>query len=265
MHNLSCSMAELARDILCHSIVAVLRCLTAGVTAPLHTHTRCPLPPPCRVITVHNHPENLKLPATTRHLKYQLADIESADISPLLGPAFDFIEQAQARKEGGQHAGAALVASCCCGACCSSCAESTMPHARPVAVAVQLLVLVLCALLVHLAVCMPALTAAINQAPPGMVAPAPGAAWPPALTPTPTPAAAVLVHCGAGVSRSATIVMAYLMRAQRISAAKARQQVTALRSVVCINDGFWRTLCALEAPLDLAERCGVSRPLPAVS
>jgi hypothetical protein len=75
------------------------------------------------------------------------------------------------------------------------------------------------------------------------------------------PAAAVLVHCGAGVSRSATIAMAYLMRAQRASAAKARQQVSALRSVVCINDGFWRTLCALEAPLDLAERCG-ARCLP---
>jgi hypothetical protein len=114
---------------------------------------------------VHNHPENLKLPAAIRHQRHALADIETSDISPMLAPSYEFIEQAKARGE------------------------------------------------------------------------------------------AVLVHCGAGVSRSATLAMAYLMRAQRVSAAKARAQVTALRSVVCVNDGFWRTLCALEAPLDLADRC----------
>jgi hypothetical protein len=72
----------------------------------------------------------------------------------------------------------------------------------------------------------------------------------------------VLVHCGAGVSRSATLAMAYLMRAQRVSAAKARAQVAALRSCVCINDGFWRTLCALEAPLGLSDRWAAAARAP---
>ncbi|KXZ47911.1 hypothetical protein GPECTOR_32g524 [Gonium pectorale] len=65
---------------------------------------------------------------------------------------------------------------------------------------------------------------------------------------------AVLVHCGAGVSRSATLVVMYLMRHHAWSAARARAHVVSRRSAVCLNDGFWRTLCGLEAALGIAER-----------
>ena len=66
----------------------------------------------------------------------------------------------------------------------------------------------------------------------------------------------MLVHCGAGVSRSATLVMLYLMRVRRWSAAQAREYCVKRRSVVAPNDGFWRTLCALEASLGVAARWG---------
>ena len=64
------------------------------------------------------------------------------------------------------------------------------------------------------------------------------------------------MHCGAGVSRSATLCMMYLMRAHLWPACKARQHVVERRSLVSINDGFWRCLCALEAPLGLTLRLG---------
>ena len=48
-----------------------------------------------------------------------------------------------------------------------------------------------------------------------------------------------------------------MMRRERWSASKARDHVTQLRSLVCVNDGFWRSLCALEAPLGVTDRyCG---------
>ncbi|KAI3430229.1 hypothetical protein D9Q98_004826 [Chlorella vulgaris] len=68
---------------------------------------------------------------------------------------------------------------------------------------------------------------------------------------------AVLVHCGAGVSRSATLCIAYLMRKHRWSAQKALDYCKSRRSLVAPNDGFWRTLCALEAQLGIAERSDV--------
>ncbi|MEW5317279.1 MAG: hypothetical protein WDW38_008590 [Sanguina aurantia] len=64
----------------------------------------------------------------------------------------------------------------------------------------------------------------------------------------------VLVHCGAGVSRSATLVMMYLMRHNGWSAGKARELVEERRSLVMPNDGFWRTLCALEGSLGIKDR-----------
>ncbi|KAJ9508775.1 hypothetical protein QJQ45_028089 [Haematococcus lacustris] len=132
------------------------------------------------VVTVHNHPENLKpkLPKGVRWLPWSLADVDTADISPCFHRTFEFIEDARNRKQ------------------------------------------------------------------------------------------AVLVHCGAGVSRSATLCMMYLMRRNHWNAETAKKYcvqrrqvvevadrvVSAGRSVVCPNDGFWRTLCALEPTLGITSR-----------
>ncbi|EFN52440.1 hypothetical protein CHLNCDRAFT_138968 [Chlorella variabilis] len=121
------------------------------------------------VVTIHNNPDNLRLPpGRYSHLKIELPDIETADISAHLRAAYDFIEEARAAKR------------------------------------------------------------------------------------------AVLVHCGAGVSRSATLCIAYLMRKHRWSAQRALELTKARRSLVAPNDGFWRTLCALEAQLGIAERWGLA-------
>lgn len=64
-----------------------------------------------------------------------------------------------------------------------------------------------------------------------------------------------MIHCGAGVSRSAALVLAYLMRRFSWNASKARKHCQERRSLVNPNDGFWRSLCALEAQLGIADRC----------
>ncbi|CAF1439170.1 unnamed protein product [Adineta ricciae] len=53
---------------------------------------------------------------------------------------------------------------------------------------------------------------------------------------------AVLVHCSAGVSRSATIVAAYLMAAHQIDATEAVQRVNQARPCACPNIGFIQQL-----------------------
>lgn len=116
------------------------------------------------IMTVHNHPSNLKPPANIKHLKVEMPDVETADISQHLQAAYEFIEAARERGY------------------------------------------------------------------------------------------AVLVHCGAGVSRSATVCMMYLMRRFGWNAQKAKEYCTERRSLVCPNDGFWRTLCALEAKLGISDR-----------
>lgn len=51
------------------------------------------------VITIHNNPGNLKLPpGKYRHHKIELADVDTADISAHLRPAYDFIEENRAAK-----------------------------------------------------------------------------------------------------------------------------------------------------------------------
>ena len=67
----------------------------------------------------------------------------------------------------------------------------------------------------------------------------------------------MLVHCGAGVSRSAALVIAYLMRRFTWPAERARQHARARRSLVNPNQGFWRQLCAFEAELGITQRCAV--------
>lgn len=66
--------------------------------------------------------------------------------------------------------------------------------------------------------------------------------------------AGVLVHCGAGVSRSASLCMAYLMRRFAWNATRARTHCQKRRSLVNPNDGFWRSLCAFEQVLGITDR-----------
>lgn len=56
----------------------------------------------------------------------------------------------------------------------------------------------------------------------------------------------ILVHCNAGVSRSATIVIAYLMLLQKLSYADAFDKVKAVRNCIKPNEGFVRQLKMLE-------------------
>ncbi|VDL74874.1 unnamed protein product [Nippostrongylus brasiliensis] len=57
----------------------------------------------------------------------------------------------------------------------------------------------------------------------------------------------VLVHCEVGVSRSATIVAAYVMQQMRFSARKAVEFVKIARPLVCPNEGFFTQLQIFEA------------------
>lgn len=59
----------------------------------------------------------------------------------------------------------------------------------------------------------------------------------------------VLVHCTQGISRSATLVIMYLMRAHRWSLVQAFNYTRAGRGVIIPNDGFVRALLAEERRL----------------
>ena len=52
----------------------------------------------------------------------------------------------------------------------------------------------------------------------------------------------VLVHCYQGVSRSATIVIAYLVKACEMDLTAAWRHCKEIRWLVCPNDGFFRAL-----------------------
>lgn len=64
----------------------------------------------------------------------------------------------------------------------------------------------------------------------------------------------VLVHCHAGVSRSASIVAAYLIYKMSMSAEEAVAYVTARRDVVAPNPGFLKQLKAYEQELLLKKK-----------
>lgn len=55
----------------------------------------------------------------------------------------------------------------------------------------------------------------------------------------------VLVHCSAGVSRSATIVIAYLMIKHKMTYMKALIYVKMKRNIICPNQGFKRQLMGI--------------------
>lgn len=58
-----------------------------------------------------------------------------------------------------------------------------------------------------------------------------------------------LVHCAAGVSRSATLCMAYLMKYESMSLADAHSWVKACRPIIRPNIGFWEQLIEYEYKL----------------
>ncbi|XP_042298322.1 dual specificity protein phosphatase 14 [Sceloporus undulatus] len=58
-----------------------------------------------------------------------------------------------------------------------------------------------------------------------------------------------LVHCAAGVSRSATLCIAYLMKYQNVSLYEAYNWVKSRRPVIHPNVGFWRQLIEYEREL----------------
>ncbi|XP_054161091.1 dual specificity protein phosphatase 3-like [Oppia nitens] len=72
----------------------------------------------------------------------------------------------------------------------------------------------------------------------------------------------VLVHCGEGISRSATLVLAYLMIKRRLTAQEAVGKVVRQRSIFP-NIGFLRQLCELND--QLIRRLPTHPPSPAKS
>ena len=59
----------------------------------------------------------------------------------------------------------------------------------------------------------------------------------------------VLVHCAAGASRSGAVMVAYLMHAEGLTAARALLEVQRIRSCVDPNEGFRRQLLEWEHAL----------------
>ena len=63
----------------------------------------------------------------------------------------------------------------------------------------------------------------------------------------------VLVHCHAGVSRSATICIAYLMREQKINVRTATQIVSSARPCIAPNFGFSLALEKFQETLSIKD------------
>eukprot|EP01041_Mallomonas_annulata_P000726 gene726-1398_t len=59
----------------------------------------------------------------------------------------------------------------------------------------------------------------------------------------------VLVHCFAGVSRSASIVLAFLMKINNMSLEDARKFLKSKRRCICPNDGFIKQLASFKSSL----------------
>ena len=72
------------------------------------------------------------------------------------------------------------------------------------------------------------------------------------------PNAKVLVHCKAGISRSSTLIAAYLMQKQRMSLRAALALIIQKREQACPNPGFLEQLKEMEVKLFGLEAATVS-------
>ena len=88
----------------------------------------------------------------------------------------------------------------------------------------------------------------------------------------------ILVHCHKGISRSASIVMGYLMKTNELTLSEALEHLRGLRPVVCPNEAFLRQLAMFEESLlstrgvevsqdscslhNLYDRCAIEVMLP---
>lgn len=61
----------------------------------------------------------------------------------------------------------------------------------------------------------------------------------------------ILVHCQAGVSRSASIVIAYLMARENITYNNSLEHVRKDRPIICPNKGFVRQLLEFEKTISI--------------
>ena len=53
-----------------------------------------------RLISIHNNPENLKVPKGFQQLKMSVADVHTQDITPYFNPSYDLIEEARNSNQG---------------------------------------------------------------------------------------------------------------------------------------------------------------------
>ncbi len=51
-------------------------------------------------VTIHNQPENLKVPSTIKHLQFTLADVSTENISQFFAPTYDCIDEARSKGHG---------------------------------------------------------------------------------------------------------------------------------------------------------------------
>lgn len=64
----------------------------------------------CRIISIHNNPENLQVPKGFQHLKMTVADVHTQDITPYFNPSYDYIEEARLGNQGAFSTPARLTA-----------------------------------------------------------------------------------------------------------------------------------------------------------
>ena len=84
-----------------------------------------------RVITIHNNPDNLTLPATYAHLRIEMPDIDTANITAHFDPTFNFIEEGRVKGHGARTALAAEWSSAGCSCSTTSCRSCHCLHDCP--------------------------------------------------------------------------------------------------------------------------------------